>query len=192
MDITRFCGTLDQRGYMHKPFRANGRLYATNGHVAVSMADDTSIDASSEVRENVVALFGKAAAVSYEWHTIPRTESKRACGVCRGSGHSTTCLDCDGEGEFQHGRHNYECQECNGHGVVAGTKRDEHCAACCGTGANAYDGTDVGNAHYANRYLKLIATQFPGAEIGVPEDPMAVAQWRAGDVIGLLMPMRKD
>jgi len=45
MDITKFCTTNDPRSYMHKPMRHDGYLYATNGHIAVRIADDPAIEA---------------------------------------------------------------------------------------------------------------------------------------------------
>ena len=45
MEITKFCATADPRAYLHKPMRHDGYLYATNGHIAVRIADDPAIDA---------------------------------------------------------------------------------------------------------------------------------------------------
>lgn len=194
MDITRFCAINGYRGWMNKPFRVGGFLYATNGHVAVRMPDDASVDVGAgDESGKVVALFGKCEQAAYTWVAVPKVEGDKVCTRCGGTGKTRECPECDGEGEFDYGNHTYECKECEGIGAVPAShgRKADTCEVCCGTGIHWLDGFDVSHAHYAKRYLHLIAEQCPGAEIGVPAGATDTAMWRCGDVVGLLMPMMK-
>lgn len=190
--ITRFCGPKDSSELLRQPFRFDGFMYATNGHVAVRMPDDATVDAAQESADNtVIAVFAKTADIPVTWHAIPAFTSDRPCRACGGNKRVYECPDCDGEGEFQHGAYDYQCQRCDGNGVVGTPGVGDTCTVCCGTGINQYDGLDVAHAHYAKRYLRLIEECFPGAEIGVPADEHATAMFRRGDVAGLIIPMRR-
>lgn len=191
-NITRFCATDSYRPWMNSPLRRDGFLYATNGHIAVRMQDDGAVYAGEhDDGKVVIALFAKCEALEYTWVAVPKVEADKICTHCGGTGKTSACPDCDGAGEFDYGHHTYDCQECGGTGAVPPIRgaKTNICEGCCGTGIHWHDGADVAHAHYAKRYLRLIADQFPGAEIGVPQDEMAAAMWRCGDVIGLLMPM---
>lgn len=194
--ISKFCGHNELRTWMNEPNRAGGYLYATNGHVAIRMPDDPSIDAADLAPISMMDLFNRLDPSAFTWHDIPSLGDVRKCPVCHGSGLATTpCPDCDGEGDFDYGHHTYECRHCHGDGFIgAASEKDKDavpCDYCCGTGIEPYDGQDVGTGYFAKRYLLLISETFPGAKIGVPEDRESVAMWRCGDVVGALMPMRK-
>ncbi|NMG56194.1 hypothetical protein [Aromatoleum aromaticum] len=193
-DITKFCNTNDPRSFMARPVRRNGFLYATNGHVAVRMIDDPTVDdVECDATGPAVKMLDGFSPAEFTWHPIPEIRGARPCFMCSGSGRAKPCTDCDGEGEFDHGRHTYRCQECGGSGEVGASASDGMCDCdhCAGTGIDPYEGLDVGIAHYAKRYLKLIGETFPGAELGVPSGELSVAMWRCGDVIGALSPMRR-
>lgn len=194
-DITRFCAINSYRGWMNKPFRREGFLYATNGHIAVRMPNDALVDVGEgDESGKVIALFEKCEQAEYTWVAVPRVKASKNCTHCDGAGKTSECPDCDGKGEFEHGMYDYQCQRCDGAGAVPPIigARAYTCEACSGSGIHWHDGADVAHAHYAKKYLHLIAEQFPGAEIGVPKDEMAAAMWRCGDVLGLLMPMMRE
>lgn len=73
MDITKFCATNDPRSYMHKPMRHDGYLYATNGHIAVRIADDPAIEAGPMPQNLQNGILQKMAYDTEEraWQPVP-------------------------------------------------------------------------------------------------------------------------
>lgn len=195
MDITKFCATTDPRHYLHKPMRHDGFLYATNGHVAVRIEDDRTIDAGP-MPENLQATIPKLLSDNEErtWRHIPQIDhsSLRACPFCKGSGCADECPACDGEGEFEHWDDWYDCKRCDGGGQVAAQQDDAAavCGRCNGSGLDCNQSIEIDGPIIAVKYILLIAAEAPGAEIGISKNTLGVQLFRAPGVIGCVMPMR--
>ena len=196
MDITKFCATNDPRHYLHKPMRHDGFLYATNGHVAVRIADDPAIEGGPMPQHLQNGILQKMVDDTEDraWQPVPVIDkaSLRDCAYCNGTGRATTCPVCDGEGEFEHFGDWYDCRRCETTGQVAAKSANDAatCSYCSGSGQDASQSVEVGGAHIAARYLHLIATEIPGAEIGISKNPLGVQIIRAPGVVGCVMPMR--
>lgn len=82
-----------------------------------------------------------------------------------------------------------DCKHCGGAGVIwVSRHQNERCGWCDHTGkVPCFDGMDVGDSHFAQRYLAMIQ----GWEIA-PNGPDNPAWIRNGEAVGLLMPRRKD
>lgn len=146
MEITKFCATDDPRAYLHKPMRHDGYLFATNGHIAVRIADDPAIEAGPMPQHLQKGILQEMAADTEErtWQPVPVIDKSNL--------------------------------------------RD--CAYCNGTGRDVSQSFAISGAHIAARYLHLIATEIPGAEIGISKNPLGVQIIRAPGVVGCVMPMQ--
>lgn len=196
MDITRFCAPGDIRHYLHKPMRHEGYLYATTGHIAVRIEDDPAIEAEPMPANLQNGVLQNMATDTTEraWRPVPQVNGAAAkpCAYCDGTGRVVACPDCDGDGEFDHGDHAYECKSCNASGLVAATNGDaaEECRDCCGSGVSWQVSIELDGVHIAARYIHLIGTEIPGAEIGISKDPTGIQLFRAPGIVGCVMPMR--
>ncbi len=196
MDITKFCAPGDIRHYVHKPMRHEGYLYATTGHIAVRIEDDPAIEAEPMPAnlQNGVLLKMATDTTDRTWRPVPQVNRATAqpCPYCDGTGRVVACPDRDGDGEFDHGDHAYVCKSCNASGLVAATNGDaaEECRDCCGSGVSWQVSIELDGVHIAARYIHLIGTEIPGAEIGISKDPAGIQLFRAPGVVGCVMPMR--
>lgn len=152
IDLYKFCATdtNDSRGYLYHPHKIGEQMYATNGHILIA-ADLTGVaadipDGVEVLPENVASIFVKYCSESPgdEAQWIPAGDaavepSGKTCMSCGGSGRTpqeVDCDDCDGDGDFWHGRHQYECRSCDGGGKVDGPVEDDDpvCEHCNGSG----------------------------------------------------------
>lgn len=175
MDITKFCATNDPRSCMHKPMRHEGYLYATTCHIAVRIEDDPAIEAEPMPANLQNGVLQNMATDTTEraWHPVPQVNSATA----------QPCPYCDGTGRGK---------SCNASGLVAATNGDaaEECRDCCGSGVSWRVSIELDGVHIAARYIHLIGTEIPGAEIGISKDPAGIQLFRAPGVVGCVMPMR--
>lgn len=196
MDITKFCAPGDIRYYLHKPMRHDGYLYATNSHIAVRIEDDPTIEAEPMPASLQNSVLQKMATDTTDrtWRPVPQVNgaATKPCAYCDGTGRVVKCPDCDGDGEFEHGDHTYECKACDAAGRVASASKDvgEKCLDCCGSGVSWKETVEFDGVHIAARYIYLIGTEIPGAEIGISKDPAGIQLFRAPGIVGCVMPMR--
>lgn len=196
MDITKFCATTDPRAYMHKPMRHDGHLYATTGHIAVRIEDDPAIEAEPMPANLQNGVLQKMATDTTErtWRPVPQVNGATAkpCPHCNGTGRTVKCPSCDGDGEFEHYDHTYGCKGCDASGWVASSSKDAgaKCHDCCGSGVSWQETVEFDGVHIAARYIHLIGTEIPGAEIGISKDPEGIQLFRAPGIVGCVMPMR--
>lgn len=122
------------------------------------------------------------------------------CACCEGTGLVTVtkCDDCDGKGEFDHGRHTYECENCDATGEVRrtaeqGDKSAEACPECLGTCyASKTITITVGPVKHAyqEKYLRLFA-EWPNARLLLsPTDHNESGLFLFDGGRGLVMPMQ--
>lgn len=60
----------------------------------------------------------------------------------------------------------------------------------CGSGVSWQVSIELDGVHIAARYIHLIGTEIPGAEIGISKDPTGIQLFRAPGIVGCVMPMR--
>lgn len=134
IDLSKFSDKNDPREFCRAPSRLrDGRVVAGDG-VALACVDSFDGDASTlraapEWLASTACKLLAAHEKANRWLPVsslsmPATEP---CGGCNGMGHvvQEDCADCDGVGEFEHGRYTYDCKECDGDGK----KRTKPCAA---------------------------------------------------------------
>lgn len=169
--LTRFTRPDSYNEFQRKPIRRDGYLYATNGWIAIRIADDAAIEASdTEKSPNLARVFEHG---DVEFHPLPALPDAIKCPQCNGTGkeYLEDCEDCDGDGDFIHGNHRYDCKECNGDGKVkasAETTEPTPCHHCNGSGeADPRDGSQpikIGGLHFQPYLLRMIAG-LPNARI---------------------------
>lgn len=196
MDITKFCASGDIRHYLNKPMRYDGYIYATNGHIAVRIADDPSIEAdpiSEQLSKKLPAMLDEDAA-DRTWHKVPEVDTRAAkrCRTCDGAGRVVDCASCDGVGEFEHYGHEYHCKECDGMGQipVQDDSAGVQCFDCNGSGIHLDSSVEFNGVHIAARYIHLIGSEIPCAEIGISNNPNGIQIFRAPGIVGVVMPVR--
>ena len=199
IDLTPFLATeLDQRAYLRAPWRCPDGVCATNGHVLVCVPDDGGqhADAHKGMPEVVAKFRAYLDQPGLVWTEVAGIELPEvpACRACDGKGHNhfVECEDCDGEGNFRHGRHTYECQACDGEGRIKTSEKSvgakkESCWRCDGTG-RGFASASVEGVELQTKYLELIKA-LPGCVISTSgfSDP-AVFRFEGG--FGLLMHCR--
>ena len=196
MDITKFCAPGYIRSDLKKPMRHDGFLYATTGHIAVRIEDDPAIEAEPMPAslQNGVLQDMATDTTDRTWRPVPQVNGAVAkpCAYCDGTGRVVKCPDCDGDGEFEHGDHTYECKACDASGWGPAPSKDvgKECRDCCGSGASWQEAVELDGVHIAARYIHLIGTEIPGAEIGISKDPAGIQLFRAPGIVGCVMPMR--
>ena len=184
----------DGAEFMRTPFTRGEWVYATNGHIAVRVPRADGIEASE------IDLFPRIEAIfkQNKWDTfvsLPSLPPADQCRTCNGSGIGYKCTECDGTGQFDHGRHTYDCDECDGTGQTDNGNDEEPCQVCDGTGELRYQKIQVGPWHYNRRYLAKIIdlpelqfAQRPDGPTINGSDGIANFTFEGGE--GLLMPMR--
>lgn len=192
-NIQRFCGVGDPREWLLAPWRDRGHIYATNGHWLAEIVDDGREVVERDKHPDVVAMFTKNERTT-DWRDIPVLPPKVNCDLCKGKGgyRLIACLDCDGDGHFEHGNHDYTCKECEGTGNIGDEDKDTICTWCDGIGESCSRVARVDFAinGYDARYLRWLR-KLPG--IRVAESTLngpLLFEFEGGR--GLLMPMRKD
>lgn len=128
--LLKFCSKSEHRPNMTKPFKFQGKTYATNGHIAVEI--DHEVDGAAE---QDTTFHPNVAKVIHDYQTtyvdgqkaidLSNVEPSVACEMCNGSGFMHKCQACDGQGEFDHFNHSYTCKTCEGDGYAP---PGHHCA----------------------------------------------------------------
>ena len=203
IDIDRFTGVEDVRAWLNAPWRRDGKLYATNGHFMIELADDgrEAVDATDK-HPNCSLLFEKRTHGAF--FTLPDLAQPVPCESCAGSGmcYREDCDDCDGNGFFDHGRYEYECKHCDsegcftyhGAGVPEG-RTESRCRDCYGLGERVNyredPGTEtvLGELKFATRLLRPLLA-LPGIEVACCPEPNAALWFKFDGGRGLVMPMR--
>ena len=197
-----FCAVDDIRVSLNRIFKKGDYLYATNGHVIVSVKDDgteTCPDNDALAPNGEVILQReKCAGPGFVPLRFDEPQDKEKCTSCGGSGkiaEREICDSCNGNGSFEHYDHWYECQACDGEGTVkAKTGETDQCEDCNGSGESKHQPVTLPDGRtfkllYLNKLLAL-----PGIEY-LP-DPMrddgtiSIMQFRFDGGIGALMPIR--
>ena len=194
-----FCAVDEILYYLNYINKEGDYLFASNGHIMVSMPDDGTVEINKDINSKDPNNFEKVLARD-TWpqdgfipFSIPDTELKK-CNKCCGTGkhpEKMDCDDCDGNGWFNHGRHEYDCKECDGDGKInADSDKIVDCEDCKGTGVG-YTLTKMPDGRLFNfQYLKKIealpnVTYLPDTKL----DGYMRFKFEGG--CGLLMPCRQ-
>lgn len=196
IDLTRFTGVEDFREYLNAPWRRDGKLYATNGHIMVEIHDDGRDVPAFDKHPNCLAIFEKHRPC--EFVSIPEIAVAVPCNVCEGKGmyYREMCPDCDGEGEFKHGLYEYNCKRCDCEGYFAFAKvpageKAMRCVACDGFGEEVSKelGTVVGTLRIANRLLRA-ASSLPNVQVAMTDNEKPGLFLRFDGGRGFVAPLR--
>jgi hypothetical protein len=191
---------VDQEGTrpdLKSPTRHEGCLYASNGKMLVSVADDPQIEAHGTFPT------AKFAEIFKGWHQIQRFEPLRVilpdpqtCKVCNGRKRLQRCTTCDGEGTFRHQGWDYDCKPCDGNGVHANdlvelSQLEVVCFNCEGAGQELNVPVELHGKYYRRYYLEVLM-KLDGIEIQADEvtDPLSLSLFRFRGGRGAIMPMR--
>jgi hypothetical protein len=124
--LQRYCATEgDTRTHLQKPFRADGWVYATNGHICVRVPDDGLVEANTlpedqKITKSAPALFDKWLTDG-AYADLPQIPAVQYCNDCSGKGFhwAYRCEGCT-DGEFQPRGFTYDCKECEEEPVWSG------------------------------------------------------------------------
>ncbi len=204
--IAHFCAPNDGRTFLQKPHVHNGRIIASDG---VWIA---ALDPGTTLPDGITELYGFdpspfLSAMDSIYPTVPIWIPATAigvqmqpCGRCCGKGTATVmdCDDCDGEGEFAHGRHTYDCQECGGIGTITHPGIGNECVHCHGTGktaarwtpSTAGDGGYCISGEYVARLRRIDGEFDTRLHRGYDGKPFFIFRFPGGR--GYLMPARHE
>ncbi len=188
--LKKFCAVSDIRHYLMAPIRRDGRLFATNGHILVSIPDNPEIKAGKE-GPNLAKFIKEVEEKSFSPLVIvlPEPEPCKACI----NGKVSKCEDCDGEGCFEHGDFSYECKacECEGFNYPHLGDGDMDCPYCDGTGHDPHQTVSVGHTTIARRYCEMMLG-LQNCQIWTDEaDSTATAYFKFDGGWGAVMPCRE-
>jgi hypothetical protein len=192
--IERFVGKYDKRESCRHVHRYEGRLYATNGHIGITIEDDPDIPADDDsfVPKQLEYLITKnlPCVEAYQPLTVDLT-LRICCEECAGAGEVDKCTACDGKGVIDCPTcgHEMDCEECDGSGTIGPVSSDETavcCPICSGRGETSVS-VPVGKTSFQRHYLELLES-LPGIEIALNVDPSGPMLFRFRDGFGLLMP----
>lgn len=182
----------DIRLHLNQPARADGKLYASDGHILIVTHDDTEVSVLEDSKLPSLAK-NLLAPIDGRDNWIPvdiPLPSPISCFLCGGIGKLSECEHCEGDGFVlsNDGRKEEQCPKCNGAPYLADVN-GYACWKCNGSGESIL-AIPVGNTHFQRRYLALLQS-LPGPVTLAPA-PVAsdVAFFRFDGGHGALMPCR--
>lgn len=124
-DLQRFCAIDDIRAYLLKPWRLDGWVYATNGHICIRIPDNGAPDTPDYIpgkHPKAHDLFTKYFADGDEFKPMPSLPAAQTCTHCKGIGAypAKPCAACNGEGSFMWHGMEYDCKSCDSDDIEAG------------------------------------------------------------------------
>jgi hypothetical protein len=185
-ELRAFCGTDDDRAWMHQPWSRCDYTYATNGKILIRVPRLADVEDGnySKSCDNLVRPHDTA-----EWLPMPVVDmpEPETCSACEGRKADMRCDEREGCGKLtlSSNKHDYDvdCISCGGSG------RLPTCPTCHGTGqVMPIDIVHVGEAAFQTRYLALFS-RLPCCEIAAT-GPESVAAIRFTGGVGAIMPFR--
>lgn len=192
MKLENFCIPEETRPYVKTPYNQGGYTYSSDGSIIVRVPKiDGYPDGTKERYPDCSKLPWKHQEIS-DWHDMPEFSiSKRKCPGCAGTGKTSPCKECDGEGwvvyDTKFNSYEWECKSCKGEGVSPGGKNT--CESCHGSGEEI-ENTRVHfiGGDLSARYLHLIKTELTGVKFGTIEKDVLCFNFDGGE--GILMAMK--
>jgi hypothetical protein len=180
LDINQFCGTHDDRYWMHNPWRGGGKIYATDGHTLVVVDDDgRELQGEPSTNQDVVVKTvakWEVACADFKLAAIPDLPPADPCCMCDGTGESQTCLDCDGEG----------CDCCED-GIVSDS--NGKCDDCHGSKVARSQPVKIADVPFSRRLLARLQS-LPGCAALHVTGREKVSRFTFDGGYGFIMPMR--
>lgn len=175
--IMAFCGIEDIRHYMQKPWKKDGKVYATNGHILIETTvefaggDDWPEYEEGRMPKKIPTMFADADARTTHYSALPELPPIKPCESCDGKGRVEWYWDEDEDGTSYKRRDGemHVCSDCDGYG-------------------EAFHRIAVLDSGFQARYLRLLAS-LPGIEFAPHGDQSCPFRFNA--VRGLLMPCRE-
>lgn len=175
--IMAFCATeRDIRQYLQTPWKKDGKVYATNGHILIETTAEFAPGDWPDYEhgrrpKNIETMFFDAEARTTIYSALPDIPPVTLCSTCDGAGRTEWYWEEDEDGNNYKARDGrmHICDDCDGYG------EGFHRVAVADTGFQA-------------RYLRLLAT-LPGIEIAPHGTAPCLFRFSAGR--GLLMPCRE-
>jgi hypothetical protein len=191
MNLQPFCHPNRAYGSLSTPFSRGEHTYATDGHLIVRvprLADVFERDNTPRVDH-----LGWNHAELEDWANPPEIDQAtlKLCSVCKGSGKTNICPECDGDGEVIAESHmrEYEvvCKTCGGDGKIAGG--EDVCDHCLGNGKDIDNPVPWRGGHVSGQLLARLST-LPGLQLSRYGEPTEVIRFKFDGGDGLVMPMR--
>ena len=184
--IHRFTAPDDVRYYMTLPSRDGGALYATNGHIMITTADDEIVRTvlDSPLPEKFRTLYAAISSQVGEFSPlVVSLPEPTPCPICNGLGRANKCPLCsDDENDDPY------CPKCGGSGEIPSPDGEIACWHCDGRREDLTV-IPLGATHFA-RYYMAILLMLPGIEIALNTSPTGAALFRSDVGYGALMPCR--
>ncbi len=179
-ELEKYCGIDETRPHLMKPFYADGKMMATNGHVAAFTISETidatnNINVPKDIIDSMVGfsrLFDDENFIQLHDFKMP---DKEKCKECEGSGKLTTeqCYECHGHGEVEaetdYNTYEVNCASCDGSGKIKIKNSDEACSCCLGSGEVLPEKIEFFGGFINPEYLNMVL-EYPGLEIAVISD----------------------
>lgn len=188
--LALFVAKQDPREYLKLPTRANGYLYATNGHICVRCEDDPEVTELAgpdavKLPYRIDDLISRLPADAV-FHPLKFERSPKECRTCEGAGSIIPCYACD-DGTFDHYGIEYECRTCDAMGFIPTDDSNVPCPECDG---NKYtlDHARVDGRLFNGDYLDRLS-KLPGIQIHVAAGEKDAGHFRFDGGCGVIMPM---
>lgn len=201
IDIKRFCATNDIRQFLNQPFKLDGRVVASNGHVIIVVTDEgnNNYEELSHNRDGVLKTVKRIEAVT-QWHALDKDSltfpELSECGVCKGMGKAIKedCEECDGEGEAvaenDFSTYHVKCASCDGEGYHSTPSDIETCPCCYGEGTvyPQWSRVSVMGRDFHSNYLRLIINE-PDLQVNVNAEA-GILFFKTAGAVGAINGMR--
>jgi hypothetical protein len=186
----------DPREYLQSIIREGDYLNATDGRIALRMPFEEGVKhiESGPQHPKFDELFERNRRDTFiETPALPELVK---CRYCNGTAKAYKCTECDGAGEFQHGRHYYDCKECGASGQVYSENilEEEPQVVCgqCKDGFRHFQPMQIGATHYDAVLIKRVV-DLPGFKFSPP--PTTEYEHGAGYFVfdggeGIILPVR--
>jgi len=200
MEIGDFLNPDDIRKHIRVPFKFNGHTVATNGYSLICLPNDDEYGECSELIKGMLSnVFEPYSDLSFVDMPVVKLPEKEKCSTCEGSGKaiSTTCMECDGEGEVDAETdysvyYGLECKSCEGDGKIKSLDTDDACPDCSGDGKRYAkdEGVQILGLKIGIRPYSLLVSE-PDVQIS-PLPDKSMLYFKSGDKWGVFMSMRND
>lgn len=187
--LALFVAKQDPREYLKLPIRANGYLYATNGHICVRCGDDPEVTELAgpdavKIQHRIDEYIAECPADAV-FHPLKFERVQHKCRSCKGAGSIMPCYACD-DGVFDHYGIEYECRTCDAMGYIPDDDSNTPCPECDG---NKYtiDHARVDGRLFNGDYLDRLS-KLPGIQIHVAAGEKHASHFRFDGGCGVIMP----
>jgi hypothetical protein len=190
IDLLMFC--CHRNAVMKTPATIGPYTYATDGKVIVRVPADKHYEAPVDFP--LVDRLPWDHDQLGEWVQLPILDIKpRNCLACKGTGKTTVCPECEGEGEvcFSNDFNTYDfpCETCGGSRVISGGT--DLCYLCRGTLQHVRHESFPWQRGKVNAHYVHLLKDLPGIQFSIHGEVIDPIRFRFDGGCGLLMPILK-